>query len=130
MFEFPQDDVTPGTFLVSSELRGPAPLNTALARTMPQPSFTAAERALLDRVSQPDTSPLVFEASYLVPAAVLVGIGFAYNAPPAFAAAFAIIVAFRYWQLSSDRRFLPIWREIIRKYERACEDSRTTDQAV
>ena len=30
MFEFPQDDVTPGTFLVSSELRGPAPLNTAL----------------------------------------------------------------------------------------------------
>jgi hypothetical protein len=90
---------------------------------MPRPSFTAAEQLMVGRILEPSESSLVFEVAYLVPAAVLVLIGFAYDAPAAFASAFALILAFRFWQVSSDRRGLPVLREVIRKYEQACDAS-------
>ena len=90
---------------------------------MPRPSFTAAEQLMVARILESTHSSLVFEAVYLVPAAAFVIFGFAYGATAAFACAFAIIVAFRIWQVSSDRRGLPVLREVIRKYEQACEAS-------
>jgi hypothetical protein len=90
---------------------------------MPRPSFTAAEQFMVNRILDPSGNVLLFEAAYLVPSAALVVFGFVYAAPAAFAAAFAIIAAFRVWQLASDRTGLPVLREVIRKYERACEDS-------
>lgn len=76
---------------------------------------------MVARILDPSESSLVFEAAYLVPAAVLVVFGFAYGAPAAFAAAFAIIATFRLWQLSSDRRGLRVLRDVIQKYEQACD---------
>ena len=90
---------------------------------MAKPDFTRPEQLLIDRILQPDASNLMFEVSYLVPSAVLVAIGFAYNAAPAFAAAFGVIATFRYWQISSDRRTMPLMREVIRKYEQACGEA-------
>jgi hypothetical protein len=88
---------------------------------MARPDFTRTEEILVSRILEPDASSAMFEAAYLVPAAVLVAIGFIYDALPAFAAAFAVILAFRIWHVVSDRRYLPVLREIIRKYERACD---------
>lgn len=88
---------------------------------MARPDFTRAEEILVSRILEADASSVMFEVAYLVPAAVLVAIGFIYDARPAFAAAFAVIVAFRVWQLSSDRRSLPVLRDVVRKYERACD---------
>lgn len=93
------------------------------ATDMPLPTFTPAEQLLVARILEPSESSLIFEAAYLLPAAMLVIVGFAYDAPAAFACAFAIIATFRYWQVSSDRRALPVLREVIRKYEQACEGS-------
>lgn len=90
---------------------------------MPRPSFTAAEQHLVARILDPSESSLIFEAAYLLPAAVLVTIGFVYDAAGAFACAFAIIVAFRAWQVSSDRRGIRVLRDIVRKYDQACEAS-------
>lgn len=91
---------------------------------MPHPSFTATERLLLGRILDASSSTLfAFEAAYLVPSAVLVAFGYAYEAPAAFAAAFAIIAGYRLWQMSSDHRALPVLRGILRKYERACDDT-------
>lgn len=78
---------------------------------------------MVARILEPSESSLIFEAAYLLPAAMLVIVGFAYSAPAAFACAFAIIAAFRFWQVSSDRRALPVLREVIRKYEQACDAS-------
>jgi hypothetical protein len=87
---------------------------------MTRPDFTRAEQRMVSRILEPDASPVMFEVAYLVPAAVLVVFGFVYDASPAFAAAFAIILVFRCWQLSGDRQARPVFREVIRKYERAC----------
>ena len=92
---------------------------------MARPSFTPAEQYLISHVLEGTSGQLGFELSYLLPAAALVLFGFIYSAPPAFAAAFAIVVAFRWWQLASDRRSAPAFREIIRKYEQACNPSGT-----
>jgi hypothetical protein len=89
---------------------------------MPQPSFTAPERLMIGRILDASESTLVFEAAYLVPSAVLVAIGFAQDAPAAFAAAFAIIAGYRLWQVASDRRAIPVLRGILRKYEQACAE--------
>jgi hypothetical protein len=96
---------------------------------MPRPSFTTAEQRLVARILEPSESSLIFEAAYLVPAAMLVIVGFAYSVTAAFACAFAIIATFRFWQVSSDRRGLPVLREVIRKYEQACEASPQPTQA-
>lgn len=90
---------------------------------MPRPSFSAAEQLVIARILEPSESSLIFEAAYLLPAAALVFVGFAYDAAGAFACAFAIIVAFRLWQVSSDRRGIRVLRDIVRKYEQACDDS-------
>lgn len=76
---------------------------------------------MVGRILEPTGSSLYFEAAYLVPAATLIGFGFAYGAPAAFAVAFAIIAAFRFWQMAGYRRGLPVLREVIRKYEQACD---------
>lgn len=92
---------------------------------MPHPSFTATERLLLGRILDASSSTFfAFEAAYLVPSALLVAIGYAYDAPAAFAAAFAIIAGYRLWQMSSDHRSLPVLRAILHKYEEACDDAR------
>lgn len=90
---------------------------------MPRPSFTSAEQLMVGRILEPSESSLMFELAYLVPAGMLVVLGFVYDAPAAFACAFALIVTFRFVQVSSDRRGLPVLRGIIRKYEQACDDS-------
>lgn len=90
---------------------------------MPRPTFTPTEQLLLARILEPSESSLVFEAAYLLPAAALVFVGFAYDAAGAFASAFAIIAAFRIWQVSSDRRGVRVLREVVRKYEQACDTS-------
>lgn len=96
---------------------------------MSRPSFTAAEQLLVARILEPSESSLIFEATYLLPAAALVIIGFAYGATAAFACAFAIIATFRAWQVSSDRRGIRVLREVIRKYEQACDASSQSGQA-
>ena len=78
---------------------------------------------MVARILEPSESSLVFEAAYLLPATALVIVGFVYSANAAFACAFAIIATFRVWQVSSDRRGLPVLREVIRKYEQACDAS-------
>jgi hypothetical protein len=88
---------------------------------MTRPDFTRTEQTLVNRILGADASSVMFEAAYLIPSALLVAIGFIYHALPAFAAAFAVIVTFRVWQFLSDRRTLPVLREVIRKYERACD---------
>jgi hypothetical protein len=90
---------------------------------MPQPSFTATERIMLGRILDASSSTFAFEAAYLVPSAVLVAIGYAYDAPAAFAAAFAVIAGYRLWQMSSDHRALPVLQGILRKYDQACDDT-------
>lgn len=96
---------------------------------MPRPSFTPAEQLMIGRILAPSDSSLLFEAAYLLPAAAFIAFGFVYSAPAAFATAFAIIAAFRVWHVANNHRGLPVLREIIRKFERACVERQDSNDA-
>jgi hypothetical protein len=57
----------------------------------------------------------MFEACYLVPALVLVGIGLWHNSNAAFVAAFAIVLTFRVWHLRHDRVASQVLKSAVRK---------------
>jgi hypothetical protein len=87
---------------------------------VPQPDFTPSERALIQRIEDPQSTSLAFELAYLVPSALLVAIGFAYDAKAAYAAAFAVVAAFRIYDMRSQRSVLPQLRSVLHKFREAC----------
>lgn len=91
---------------------------------MPIPDFTDEERYLIDGLkSQGAAGASQYMAGYLIGAAVLAGFAFYSASLPMMAVAFLLVVGFRIYEELNQRRWTPIWRSIIEKYEEALHAS-------
>ncbi len=91
---------------------------------MTQPDFTDDERYLIDSLKASDglSGSNAFMWGYLLGTAVLVGFATYYDIMPMMIIAFVVIFVFRIYEDRYGRKWTPLWRSIIEKYERAIGD--------
>ena len=91
---------------------------------MNQPDFMDDERYLIDSLKASDglSGPNAFRWGYLLASAVLVGFAAYYDIMPMMIIAFFVIYVFRIYEDRYGRKWTPLWRSIIEKYERAIGD--------
>ena len=91
---------------------------------MNQPDFMDDERYLIDLLKASDglSGSNAFRWGYLLASALLVGFAAYYDIMPMMIIAFVVIYVFRIYEDRYGRKWTPLWRSIIEKYERAIGD--------
>lgn len=86
---------------------------------MPAPQFTDAERAVLHHLKKSSwLDNLAFDAGYLSAAGMFFLVGILSESLGPVLLGMGSILAIKTWELSHQRRFLPLLKSAIEKYER------------
>jgi hypothetical protein len=89
--------------------------------SMPQPEFTSEEKYLLNYLksdsARQTSNPFLW--GYLLGGVLLAGFAAYHENPAMMLSAFAVVCGFRLYEEWHQRRYQPLWRSIIQKYEQA-----------
>jgi hypothetical protein len=87
---------------------------------MPMPTFTADEQYLLNSLkSSAAKEPNVFMWGYLLGCSLLFALAVYYSEIPFMTVSFIVLCGFRFYEDQYSRKWTPLWRSIIDKYEAA-----------
>jgi len=84
---------------------------------MALPDFNADERYMINAVKSNTGMSNAYMWGYLIAGLLMGGFGVYHNSVPLMACAFLVVCGFRLYEEWYQRKWLPIWRSIIDKYE-------------
>jgi len=90
----------------------------AMERSMPLPNFSPEEQYLINIVKSSEISasnPYMW--GYVIAGLLMCGFAAYHNSIPLLVCAFLVICGFRLYEEWYQRRWMPIWRSIIDKFE-------------
>lgn len=92
---------------------------------MSRPSFSPDEQYLVDFLKSPTASDAanVYMWSYVVGGAALACCAAYHNSVDLLVVAFIVVIGFRLYEERHQRRYIPVWRAVIEKYEAAIEET-------
>ena len=98
--------------------------------TLPLPHFTDDEQFLIKYIKSPSAvrASDSYMWGYLIGGAIVAGFAAYHNNISMMVVAFATVCAFRIYEELFQRKYIPLWRSIIDKYE-AGEESKLCDGA-
>jgi len=88
---------------------------------MARPSITPEEQYLISSAKTAGESGLLFDLAYLLPSVLLAGFGVDSDAIGVVLVAFAILVGFKVFERCHSRKWDPVWKSVLQKYEEAVE---------
>ena len=92
---------------------------------MPIPDFTPDEQYLIDSLKSPGATRGSSSQmwGYVISGAIIAAFAAYYASVPMMLCAFAVVCGFRIYEERYQRKWMPIWRSLIEKYEAAVTGS-------